>query len=114
MANPEAAISDFPFVGDNGFFGFSVSEVDRDTGLPLGVHTHAHGEEEHHDEDEHHDEEEHHEDDHDEGHDEHAEEVEFVRIDMEKTRYDLKSEYRAGFRSGGEHPRRDRFFRVFP
>ncbi len=84
----------FSFVGDNGFFGFSVSEVDRDTGLPLGVHTHAHGEEEHHDEDEHHDEEEHHEDDHDEGHDEHAEEVEFVRIDMEKTRYDLKSEYR--------------------
>ena len=80
----------FSFVGDNGFFGFSVSEVSKEYGLPIGVHAHAHHEEEH---DEH--EEEDHDDDHDDDHDEHeehAEEVEFVRIAMDKTRYDFKGE----------------------
>ena len=66
----------FSFIGDNGFFGVSISEVEKDYGLPLGVHSHAHGEEEH--EDEH----------------GHEEEVEFVRVLMEKTRYDFKGELR--------------------
>ncbi len=67
----------FSFVGDSGFIGFSVSELEDNYGIPLGVHVHAHGEEEHEGE---HDEEEH----------GHAEEVEFVRAAMEKTRYDFK------------------------
>jgi len=92
----------FSFVGDNGFFGVSFSEVEKNYGLPLGVHAHAHGEEEH--EDEH---EEEHEDEHDHDHEDedehehededehgHGEEVEFVRVAMEKTRYDFKGEYR--------------------
>ena len=37
----------FSFVGDNGFIGFSVSEIEDNYGIPLGVHVHAHGEEEH-------------------------------------------------------------------
>ena len=85
----------FSFVGDNGFFGVSVSQADKNYGLPFGVHAHVHdhGEEEHEDD---HDE---HEDDHDD-HDDHEEEhghgeaVEFVRIDMERSRYDLAGEYR--------------------
>ena len=92
----------FSFVGDNGFFGVSVSEVEKNYGLPLGVHTHAHGEEEHEDEHEHEDDHDDDHDDHDDDHEEeehedehgHAEEVEFVRIAMEKTRYDFKGEYR--------------------
>lgn len=88
----------FSFVGDNGFFGVSASEVEKNYGLPLGVHTHVHehdhGEEEHEDD---HDEHDEHEDDHDEHEDEHGhggEAVEFVRLDMEKSRYDFKGEYR--------------------
>ncbi len=92
----------FSFVGDNGFFGVSVSEVEKNYGLPLGVHTHAHGEEEHEDEHEHEDDHDDDHDDHDDDHEEeehedehgHGEEVEFVRIAMEKTRYDFKGEYR--------------------
>ncbi len=85
----------FSFVGDNGFFGFSVSEVSKEYGLPIGVHAHAHHEEEHddHDEDEDHDD---HDDDHGDEHDEHEEEVEFVRIAMDKTRYDFKGELQLG------------------
>ena len=116
----------FSFVGDNGFFGVSVSEVEKNYGLPLGVHTHAHGEEEHEDEHEHEDDHDDDHDDHDDDHEEeehedehgHAEEVEFVRIDMEKTRYDFKGEYRSRrglrrerARHDGRHrlrPRRDR------
>lgn len=80
----------FSFIGDNGFFGVSVSEVEKNYGLPLGVHTHAHDEEEHGEEGE---EEEHHEEEEEEpGHEE--EEVEFVRVLMEKTRYDFKGELR--------------------
>ena len=78
----------FSFVGDNGFFGVSISEVEKDYGLPLGVHTHTHGEEH---EEEHEDD---HDDDHDDDHEEHEEEVEFVRVLMEKTRYDFKGELR--------------------
>ena len=86
----------FSFVGDSGFIGFSVSELEDNYGIPLGVHVHAHGEEEHaeeeHDEDEEHHEEEH--DEEEEHHEEddhgHGEEVEFVRSDMKKTRYDVK------------------------
>ncbi len=94
----------FSFVDDRGFIGFSASKLSNEYGLPPGSHTHAHGEEEgeHHDEDGHdedgHDEDEHHEDEHDEdGHDEEdghghgGEEVEFVRLDLEKTRYDLRA-----------------------
>lgn len=81
----------FSFIGDNGFFGVSISEVEKDYGLPLGVHSHAHGEEEHEDE---HDEEEHHDEDEHEDEGGHAEEVEFVRVLMEKTRYDFKGELR--------------------
>jgi len=89
----------FSFVGERGFIGFSTSTLNNEYGLPPGSHTHAHGDEEdehHDDEDEHGDE---HEDEHeDEGHadedDDHGhgeEEVEFVRLDIEKTRYDLRA-----------------------
>ncbi len=84
----------FSFVGDNGFFGVSMSKVEKDYGLPLGVHVHAHGEEEHEEHEEEH-EEGHEEGDHEDDHDDHGHgEVEFVRIAMEKIRYDLKGEWR--------------------
>lgn len=78
----------FSWVGDRGFIGISVNSLDSDYGLPPGTHSHAHGE--HEDED--HAEEEHEGEEHDHG------DVEFVRIDMEKTRYDLKS--RVDFEQG--------------
>ena len=85
----------FSFIGDSGFIGFSVSEIEDDFGIPFGTHVHAHEEheeEEHHDEDDHDDEDEHHDEDEHEDEDEHGheEEVEFVRAAMEKTRYDIK------------------------
>jgi iron complex outermembrane receptor protein len=58
---------------EKGFIGFSVSSMDNEYGLPGGTHGHH--------------EEEHGEDDEEEG-------EEFVRIDMEQTRYDIKGEYR--------------------
>ncbi len=72
------------YVGDSGFFGFSVAEIENEYGLPPGSHGH-HG----------HEEEEHGEEDHDEEeHEEHEEEeVEFVRIGMDQTRYDFKGQY---------------------
>ncbi len=83
----------FSFIGENGFFGVSVSEVDKSYGLPLGVHAHVH--EHDHGEEEHEDKHDEHEDAHDEHEDEHGgEAVEFVRLDMEKSRYDFKGEYR--------------------
>ena len=86
-AEADGATAGFSWVTDNGFIGFSVSELNNEYGLPPGSHNHAHGED-HHDEDEdHHDEDEDH---HDE--DEH-EEVEAVRIDMEQTRYDFRAGY---------------------
>ena len=60
----------FSYVTDRGFVGFSVSELDNEYGLPPGAHSHGH-----------------HEEEHEEGH----EEVEFVRLDLEQTRYDFKS-----------------------
>lgn len=65
----------FSRVGERGFIGFSVSQTENNYGLPPGVHSHGEEEDEHHDEDEH-------------------EDVEFVRIDMERTRHELKGEYR--------------------
>jgi iron complex outermembrane recepter protein len=65
-------------IGDRGFLGFSVGRMTSDYGLPGGSH-------------------EHHEEDHDEEHgDDHGEEadVEFVRIDLDKSRYDLRGELR--------------------
>ncbi len=76
----DGATAGFSWVGDSGFIGFSISELESDYGLPPGTHSHAHDEEHEEGEEE---EEEH----------EHEEEVEFVRIAMEKTRYDLKGEY---------------------
>jgi len=63
----------FSYVGDRGFLGLSVSELSNDYGLPPGSHSHAH---------------------HDEGHEEvlggkHGE-VEFVRLDLERTRHDIR------------------------
>ena len=85
--------------GDGNFAGFSVSYLDSEYGLPPGTHEHEHGDEHDHG-DEDHDEE--HDEDHDDEHeedelameehgDEHGEEEEeeeFIRLDMEQTRYD--------------------------
>ena len=81
----------FSFVGDSGFVGFSVSKLDNEYGLPPGSHSHGH-EEEHEDED-------HGDEDHEEGEHEEEGEVEFVRLTMEKTRYDLRGglNFNSGF-----------------
>lgn len=84
----DAGTLGFSFVGDNGFIGFSANRLESNYGLPPGAHSHAHGEEVH--EEEH---EEEHDEDHAEVNDEGHEEVEFVRIDMESTRYDLRGMY---------------------
>ena len=95
-------VAGISFAGDWGFIGVSVSELDNNYGLPPGAH--GHHEEEGHDEDEEdHDEDDHDEDDHDEdeeGHGEggHGEEVEFVRLDLKKSRRDIQG----AFRPGGE------------
>ena len=60
--------------GDGHMAGFSVSHIANQYGLPPGTHEHDHG----HEEDGH---------DDDEG-EEHHEDEEFIRIDMEQTRYD--------------------------
>jgi len=95
IANSEAESDGYTFgtsvSGEQGFIGLSVSTLNNQYGLPGGTHGHheeEHGDE-HGDEDEH---EEEHEEEHDEEHGEEGEE--FVRIDMEQTRYDLKGEYR--------------------
>ncbi|MBO6564075.1 MAG: TonB-dependent receptor, partial [Pseudomonadales bacterium] len=90
------------FSGDRGFIGFSISEIENNYGLPPGAHGGHHDEHGHDDDEEHHDDDEEHHDDEEEHHDEeeghhdegeHEEEgEEFVRIDMEQTRYDLKGE----------------------
>lgn len=85
----DGATAGFSFVGERGFFGVSAQRLNNNYGLPPGTHSHAHGEE--HGEEEHegeeHEGEEHEEEGHDHG------DVEFVRIDMEKTRYDIKGRY---------------------
>jgi len=73
----DAGTLGFSYVGDNGFIGFSANRLESNYGLPPGAHAHAHGEEEHLDE-------------HVEEQTEAHEEVEFVRIDMESKRYDLR------------------------
>ena len=86
----------FSFVNERGFLGASVTKLRNRYGLPPGSHTHAHGDEHGMDNEDHDDDG--HEEDHDdeEGHDDHhgdahgGEEVEFVRLDIEKTRYDLR------------------------
>lgn len=60
--------------GEKGFFGFSVSRLETEYGIPPG--SHGHHEEEHGEE---------HDEEHEE--DEHGEE-EAIRIDLEQTRYD--------------------------
>ncbi len=86
----------FSFVGDSGFVGFSASRLDNEYGLPPGSHTHAHGHEEHgHDDgDEDHGDEDHGDEDHEE-----EGEVDFVRLETEKTRYDLRGglNFNSGF-----------------
>lgn len=74
-AQAEGATAGFSYVTDRGFFGFSISELENDYGLPPG----AHGG--------------HHEEETGAGAEEEAgeeEDVEFVRIDMDQTRYDFK------------------------
>ena len=73
----DAGTLGFSYVGDNGFIGFSANRLESNYGLPPGAHAHAHGEEALLDE-------------HVEEQAEAHEEVEFVRIDMESTRYDLR------------------------
>ena len=76
------------FSGDEGFIGVSVSEISNEYGLPGGTHGH---EDEH--EDEEHEGEEHEGEEHDE--EEHEDEgQEFVRINLDQTRYDMKGELR--------------------
>lgn len=77
------------YVGDSGFFGFSVAEIENEYGLPPGSHSHAHGEEGHDDHDDDHD-------DHDDDHDDHDDEDVAVRINMKQTRYDFKGQYNFG------------------
>tara|TARA_E500000331_G_scaffold315316_1_gene325245 strand:+ start:9423 stop:11663 length:2241 start_codon:yes stop_codon:yes gene_type:complete len=77
----------FSFVSDNGFIGFSVSELSNRYGLPPGAH--GHHEEEGHEEEGHDEEEEGHEEE-EEGHEEEGE-VEFVRLNMESSRQDLRA-----------------------
>ncbi|MGI9221483.1 MAG: TonB-dependent receptor [Woeseiaceae bacterium] len=64
------------FTSDNGYFGVSGSRFDSNYGIPGG---HGHHEE--------------HDDGDGDGDGDHAEEEEVVRIDMEQTRYELRSGY---------------------
>ncbi|NND67370.1 MAG: TonB-dependent receptor, partial [Halioglobus sp.] len=59
-------------LGDSGFVGLAVNHQEREYGVPPGAHGH-------------------HEQEQDEGHeDEHGEEEETIRIDLEQTRYDTQ------------------------
>ncbi|MDJ0712410.1 MAG: TonB-dependent receptor [Woeseiaceae bacterium] len=64
----DGAAAALSFIGENGFFGVSVSQYDTLYGIP-GHHHHEEGEEE-------------------------EEEEEIVRVDLGQTRFDLKGEYR--------------------
>ncbi len=77
----------FSFVGERGFFGVSVSQLDAEYGIP--GHSHAHDDaDEHHGEDEHQDEDMHAgaSDDHDEHGDE-----ELPLLEMKQTRIDVEA-----------------------
>ena len=72
------------FVGDRGFVGLAVSNLDSEYGIPGHSHDHGHhehDEQEEHEETGHHDDEEHHEDEH-EG---------TPIVDLKQTRIDLKA-----------------------
>jgi iron complex outermembrane recepter protein len=79
-AEASAGTAGLSWVFGKGFIGLAVNRLENEYGVPPGAHGH-HG----HEEDGHEDEE--HEDEDHEG-----EEEEQVRIDMEQTRYDLRSE----------------------
>lgn len=68
----EGGTAGFSYVSDRGFFGFAVSSLDNEYGLPPGTHADAHGEELA------------------EGEEDEHEEVEFVRLNLDQTRYDFK------------------------
>jgi len=71
----------FSLINDNGFWGVSYSDFDRNYGIP----GHEHHEEEHDDD---------HEDDHKgKGGGDHEEEEEVVRIDMEKSVFNIKGQH---------------------
>ncbi len=67
---------------ETGFVGISVNRSDMEYGLPLGSHAH-HDEHDEHDDHDDHDEDE---------HDEHEGEEHGVRLELQQTRYDIKSE----------------------
>jgi iron complex outermembrane receptor protein len=74
----------FTVFNPQGYWGFSFSDFDRNYGIP----GHEHGHEEDHDDDDHGDGE-----DGEDGHDEHEEE-EVVRIDLDKSVFNLKGLHR--------------------
>ena len=76
-------------IGESGFIGFSVSNLDSSYGIPGHSHAHGHHEDEHHDEDEHDDD--HAEDEHDDE-EHHGEEDEVPPIvELEQTRIDFEA-----------------------
>lgn len=82
IANSEAEASGYTIgtsiSGDWGFIGLSRNDLDNEYGLPPGAHEH---------------EEDGHGDEHG---DEQGEELDFVRLDMSQTRYDLRGEFLPG------------------
>ena len=85
----DGATAGFSWVGDRGFIGVSALRLTNNYGLPPSTHSDAHGDEEEHGEENGEEHEEEHEEEHGHG----GEEVEFVRLDMEKTRYDIRGRY---------------------
>ena len=80
------------FVGDRGFFGFAVSGLDSEYGIP--GHSHAHGHEDEHDDhdDEHGDDDDEHADDEHEDEEHHDEEAEGTPVVvLEQTRIDMEA-----------------------
>lgn len=80
----------FSFIGERGFIGISVSNLNGEYGVPGHAHEHGHGheEEDHHDEEAHHEDEDHEEEEHE---DEHEEEEGNPFIDLKQTRVDLEA-----------------------
>ena len=78
----------FSFIGERGFIGVSVSNLNGEYGIPGHAHGHEHEhEEEHHDEEAHHDDEEHDEEEHEDEHEEEGNPF----IDLKQTRVDLEA-----------------------
>lgn len=78
----------FSYLTDNGYIGLSYSDSNRNYGIP----GHGHEEEGHDDEEDGHDDDE--EDGHDDEEEGHDEEEEVVRIDLDKTVFNLKGLHR--------------------